>query len=110
MAEQDGTLRLGFIGTGTITSAVVEGFCTSGHPCSILVSPRNEQKARSLEARFSQVHRAASNQEVLNRCEVAVLALRPSAALAGMPSLEEERVESAQEFLQQFGLEVRIGG
>ena len=31
-------------------------------------------------------------------------------ALTGMPSLGDERAESAQTFLQQFGLEVRIGG
>jgi pyrroline-5-carboxylate reductase len=80
MVELDGTLKLGFIGTGNIASAVVEGFCTSGMPCSILVSPRNEQKGRSLEARFPQVHRAVANQEVLNESEVAVLALRPSVA------------------------------
>ena len=31
-------------------------------------------------------------------------------ALAGISSLENERAESAQKLLQQFGLEVRVGG
>ena len=80
MAEQNRPLQLGFIGTGNIASAVVEGFCTSGLPCSILVSPRNEQKARNLAGRFPQVHRAVSNQAVLDQSEVVVLALRPAVA------------------------------
>ena len=79
MTEPD-TLRLGFVGTGNIASAVVEGFCASGRPCDILVSPRNELKSRELEARFPQVRRAASNQEVLDGSEVVVLALRPAVA------------------------------
>jgi pyrroline-5-carboxylate reductase len=80
MIARDRPLRLGVIGTGNIASAVVEGFCTSDMPCSILVSPRNEQKARSLESRFPQVRRASANQKVLDRSEVVLLALRPAVA------------------------------
>jgi pyrroline-5-carboxylate reductase len=71
---------LGFIGTGNIASAVVEGLCTSGRPTAIVVSPRNEAKARALEARFAQVRRAGSNQEVLDACATVVLAVRPGVA------------------------------
>ena len=80
MAAEDKPFRMGFIGTGNIASAVVEGFCTSDIACLIQVSPRNEQKARNLEARFPQVHRAVSNQEVLDQSEVVLLALRPAVA------------------------------
>ena len=84
MVAQDGTVKLGFIGTGNIASAVVEGFCTSCPPprdgLSILVSPRNEDKARNLEARFPQVRRAGSNQEVLDQSGIVLLAVRPAAA------------------------------
>jgi pyrroline-5-carboxylate reductase len=70
MAIRESIVRLGFIGTGSIASAVVEGFCTAGRPCSILLSPRNEQRGRSLEARFPQVRRAASNQDVLDQSDL----------------------------------------
>ncbi|HWQ09110.1 MAG TPA: NAD(P)-binding domain-containing protein [Holophaga sp.] len=86
MVEQ-GTLRLGFIGTGNIASAVVEGFCTSGASCSILVSPRNERKSRALEGRFPQVRRAGSNQEALDGSDLVVLALRPAVAREELTSL-----------------------
>jgi len=87
MIEADGTLQLGFIGTGNIASAVVEGFCTAGAPCRILVSPRSEAKGRELAGRFPQVRRAGSNQEVLDRCDLVVLALRPGAAAEALPAL-----------------------
>jgi len=84
MTAQQATVRLGCIGTGSIASAVVEGFCTDPRPeaapCSILVSPRNERKSRELEARFPQVRRAASNQEVLDGSDVVLLAVRPAVA------------------------------
>ena len=87
MTAQENVVRLGFIGTGSIAAAVVEGFCTSGMPCSIQLSPRNEQRGRALEARFPQVRRAASNQEVLDRSEVVLLALRPGVAPEVMEGL-----------------------
>jgi pyrroline-5-carboxylate reductase len=71
---------LGFIGTGNIASAVVEGLCTSAQPPDIVVSPRNEAKSRALEARFARVRRAGSNQEVLDACATVVLAVRPGVA------------------------------
>jgi pyrroline-5-carboxylate reductase len=76
----DGTLRLGIIGTGSIASAVVEGYCSSDRPCRILVSPRNEQRSRALAERFPQVQRAGSNQEVLDQSAIVLLALRPGVA------------------------------
>jgi pyrroline-5-carboxylate reductase len=80
MAAQDSIKRLGVLGTGNIASAVVEGYCTSGLPCSILVSPRNEARGRALEQRFPQVRRAAGNQEVLDGSDAVLLALRPGVA------------------------------
>jgi len=74
------TSVLGVIGTGSITSAVVEGFCTSEAPCRILLSPRNEAKGRALAERFVQVTRAGSNQEVLDRSDIVLLGVRPGVA------------------------------
>jgi pyrroline-5-carboxylate reductase len=90
-------LPLGFIGCGNIASAVVEGFCGSARPRAIVVSPRNEGRSRDLEARFAQVRRAGSNQEVLDRCGTVVLAVRPAAApevLAALRFREDHAVLS----------------
>ena len=87
MEARPDPVRMGFIGTGNIASAVVEGFCTSGAACRILVSPRNEAKSRALEARFPQVRRAESNQAVLDDSDAVFLALRPVVARAELGAL-----------------------
>jgi pyrroline-5-carboxylate reductase len=74
-------MRLGFIGTGRITTALVEGFCTHRDlQPTILVSPRNAEKASRLSLQFSQVEVAADNQDVVNRSDFVFLALLPPMA------------------------------
>ncbi|MGD9115461.1 MAG: NAD(P)-binding domain-containing protein, partial [Desulfobacterales bacterium] len=71
-------MRLGFIGTGVITSAIVTGLCTLPKPLtSILVSPRNREKARNLASAFTNVKVASSNQEILDNADALVLAILP---------------------------------
>ena len=64
---EGGTMRLGFIGTGTITTAMVTGLCTAAEtPEHILVSPRNAERAAGLAEAFTQVAVAKDNQEVID--------------------------------------------
>ena len=70
------TMRFGFVGTGRITTALVEGLCTAQDPpAAVLVSPRNAEKATRLAAKFSQVEVAASNQAVVDGCDCVFLAV-----------------------------------
>lgn len=80
-------MRLGFIGCGTIASAIVTGLNASGHDEQIIVSPRNAQNAADLKRRFANVTVAASNQAVLDACDVPVLAVRPQILAAVLPEL-----------------------
>ncbi len=70
-------MKLGFIGCGTITAAIITGLTAAGHDETIVVSPRNAEIAGHLAHRFSHVKIAASNQDVLDRCDIAVVAVRP---------------------------------
>jgi pyrroline-5-carboxylate reductase len=71
-------MRLGFIGTGVITSAIVTGLCILPKPMtSILVSSRNREKAEKLASTFSNVKVASSNQEILDNSDAVVLAILP---------------------------------
>lgn len=71
--------RLGFVGTGKITAAVVTGLCEAGAPPPITLSPRGAETARALAMSYpGAVRVAASNQEVVDDGNVVVLALRPS--------------------------------
>jgi pyrroline-5-carboxylate reductase len=91
-------LRFGFIGTGNITTALVEGLCTSQEaPESILVSPRNAAKAAKLAAEFTHVHVAEDNQAVIDGSDVVFLALRPKIAPEVLPQLhfrEDQKIVS----------------
>lgn len=76
-------MRLGFIGTGHITAAVVTGLCTSDRaPARVLLSPRNAAKAAGLAAAFPQVEVADHNQGVVEGSDTVVLAVRPQDARA----------------------------
>lgn len=87
-------MRFGFVGTGRITTAVVEGLCTAQDPpAAVLVSPRNAEKATRLAAKFSQVEVAASNQAVIDGCDTVFLALLPQIA---SPVLSELRFRPDQ--------------
>jgi len=88
-------LNLGFLGTGHITAAMVTGLGLSEH--RIWVSPRNAETAADLARRFSSVTVAASNQDVIDRSDVVVLALPPRTApeiLAGLTFRADTQVIS----------------
>ena len=72
-------MRLGFIGTGEITSSIVTGLCSFGTTShSIRLSPRNAVVARELSNRFGDISVASSNQEVLDHSDTIVIAVRPA--------------------------------
>ncbi|SAL69593.1 pyrroline-5-carboxylate reductase [Caballeronia terrestris] len=74
-------MRLGFIGTGTITQAIVKGLLRVRAPFeSISLSPRNAEIAASLAALDSRISVCGSNQEVLDSCDIACLAVVPQIA------------------------------
>ena len=71
-------MKLGFIGTGKITSSVVTGICKSKISFKkILVSPRNRNVARKLKKQFKKVSIAKNNQEIVNSCNWVFLAVIP---------------------------------
>ena len=72
-----GDMRLGFLGTGTIATAVVEGIAGDGH--EITVSERSAQKAAALAAAHANVTIAA-NQQVIDVSEVIFLGLMAEVA------------------------------
>jgi pyrroline-5-carboxylate reductase len=87
---------IGFIGTGTISGAMVEGLSRQSPALEIVVSPRSETVSRGLAERYPNVRRAASNAEVA-MAEIVVLGMRPAqleAALTGLDFGPEQIVLS----------------
>jgi pyrroline-5-carboxylate reductase len=81
-------MRLGFLGTGTITSAMVTGLSSAGGADSIHLSPRNAAMAADLARRIPGVSVGSTNQEVIDRCDTVVIAVRPQIAEAVLTELQ----------------------
>ncbi len=74
-------MKLGFIGTGKITSSVVTGISTSKISYDkIILSPRNRSIAKNLKRKFKKIIIAKNNQEIVNSCNWIFLAVTPSVA------------------------------
>ena len=60
-------MKLGFIGTGKITSSVVTGICNSRiYFQKIIVSSRNKNVAQKLKKKFRKVSIVKNNLEMVN--------------------------------------------
>jgi len=72
-------MKLGFIGTGKITSAVITGICSSKISYKkIIISNRNRSIAQSLKKNFKKVIIAKDNQEIVNSCDWIFLSVTPT--------------------------------
>lgn len=76
-------MNLGFIGTGTIASAVVQGIAGDGH--RITVSERSRARSADLAERFGVA--VADNQGVIDASDVVFLGLLPEQAAQVLPDL-----------------------
>jgi pyrroline-5-carboxylate reductase len=89
LRKSDGNqgMKLGFIGSGSIASAIVTGLRAAGNTDPIEMSPRNAEVAADLADRFENVQIAPTNQAVLDASDVVVLAVRPQIASIVLPEL-----------------------
>jgi pyrroline-5-carboxylate reductase len=89
-------MRIGFIGTGTISAAVIEGVQSLPAPPEVIVSPRSEATSLALAAKFRRVTRAGSNAEAA-KADIVFLGMRPmhlDEAMAGIDFGEDQIVAS----------------
>ena len=70
-------MRIGFIGTGTISAAVVEGLQSLPDAPEIVLSPRSEATSIALAAKFAKVSRAQSNADAA-KADIVFLGMRPA--------------------------------
>ena len=98
-------MRLGFIGTGKITSSVITGICNSKISFKkILVSPRNKSVAQKLKKQFKKVLIAKNNQEIVNSCNWVFLAVTPKVGKKILPSLKFRSNQKVISFIATINL------
>ncbi|MCH7230528.1 NAD(P)-binding domain-containing protein [Glycomyces sp. L485] len=86
--------RIGIIGAGEIGRAIVVGLCDGDESPSVFLSPRGARTAAELSARYEEVQVCADNQDVVDRSEVVIIAVRRQdrhEALAGL-KVDDDRI------------------
>ncbi|MEL6093978.1 pyrroline-5-carboxylate reductase [Bartonella schoenbuchensis] len=74
-------MKIGFLGTGTISAAMIDGVIASAFELhSIIVSPRNTQIAQRLSRDYDKVIVAENNQALLDSSDCVFLCLRNQVA------------------------------
>ena len=72
-------MKLGFIGTGKITSAVITGICKSSISYNkIIISHRNKSISNSLKKKFKKISISKDNQEIVDKCDWVFLSVTPT--------------------------------
>src|SRR5262249_49560841 len=91
-------MKLGFVGTGSITESVVKGLVKARNDLEVIVvSPRNTEVAARLAALHHRIRIARDNQSVVDSSDVVFLAVRPQVAsdvVAGLEFHPGQRVVS----------------
>jgi len=95
-------VRLGFLGTGTISEAVVRALAPEGH--EIAVSERNAGRAARLAGDFTNVT-VASNQPVVDASEVVFLGLMAEIAAEVLGTLRFRADQRVVSFMAGMPLE-----
>lgn len=94
-------MRLGFLGCGTIASAVVRGLAGKGH--RIMVSERSRAYSAALAAEFDDVT-AAANQAVADASDVVFLGVMAEAAEGILSKLAFREDQQVISFMAGAGL------
>ena len=98
-------MKLGFIGTGKITSAVVTGITTSKISFQkIIISPRNRNISQKLKKRFRKVIIAKTNQEIVDKCNWVFLAVTPKVGEKILPKLNFKSNQKIISFISTINL------
>ena len=93
-------MKLGFIGTGNISSDVITGICNSKISFKrILISPRNKQKAQKLKKKFKRVSIAKSNQDVIDKSDWVFLGVVPKVGEKILPRLNFKTNQTIVSFI-----------
>ena len=98
-------MKLGFIGTGKIASAVINGVCSSKIPFNrIYISPRNKLIAQQLKKKFKKISIAKNNQEIVNKCEWVFLSITPNVGNRIIKNLQFKSSQTIISFISTIKL------
>ncbi|NBP94557.1 MAG: hypothetical protein EBU28_04055 [Gammaproteobacteria bacterium] len=75
-------MRIGFIGTGVISEAMIRGLCdVANYKDPIIVSQRSDERSEALAKQYANVEVSTHNQDVVDRSDWVFIGVLP--ALSG---------------------------
>ncbi len=96
---------LGFIGTGRISSSVIEGIFKSNLKIKkIYISPRNRTIANKLNKRFKKVNISRNNQQLVDKSNWVFLAVTPKIGNKILKKLNFKRNQKIISFISTINL------
>ena len=96
---------LGFIGTGRITSSVIEGIFKSNlRVKKIYISPRNKTIAKKLSKRFKKVTISRNNQQLIDKSNWVFLAVTPKVGGKILKKLSFKKNQKIVSFISTIDL------
>ena len=96
---------LGFLGTGRITSSVIEGIFKSRLRIKkIYISPRNKTIAKKLSKRFKKVTISKNNQQLVDKSKWVFLAVTPKVGAKILKKLDFKKNEKIISFISTINL------
>jgi len=96
---------LGFLGTGRISSSVIEGIFKSKLKIKkIYISPRNKTIAKKLNKRFKKVTISKNNQQLIDKSDWVFLAVTPKVGDKILKKLNFEKTQKVISFISTINL------
>ena len=96
---------LGFLGTGRITSSVIEGIFKSKLKIKkIYISPRNKTIAKKLSKRFKKVTISKNNQQLVDKSKWVFLAITPKVGVKILKKLDFKKNQKIISFVSTINL------
>ena len=98
-------MKIGFIGTGKIASAVITGIYKSRlNPTKITISPRNKATAKKLKEKFNSIKIAKNNQEVVSSSDWIFLSVIPDVGKKIIKDLKFRSDQTVISFISTINL------
>ncbi len=99
-------MKIGFIGTGHITSSVIEGIFKSKLKIKkIYISPRNRLISKKLSKKFKKVSISKNNQQLIDMADWVFLAVTPKVGHRILKDLNFRRDQKIVSFISTINLE-----
>ena len=98
-------MNLGFLGTGHITSSVIEGIFRSKLKIKkIFISPRNKIIAKKLSKRFKKITISKNNQQLIDSSKLIFLAITPQVGHKILRKLKFKKDKKIISFISTINL------